>query len=107
MPNRVLGGADWEGFGIVFLEAALSQRPSIAGRTGGASDAVVDDVTGLLVDPESPHELTDALRRLFRDDRLRERLGRAGQSSPDPVYVSCGGRKLRTQQLELTPPPLE
>lgn len=78
MPNRVLGGADWEGFGIVFLEAALSGRPSIAGRTGGASDAVVHDVTGLLVDPESPSELTGALRRLLHDRGLRERLGLAG-----------------------------
>jgi phosphatidylinositol alpha-1,6-mannosyltransferase len=78
MPNRVLGGTDWEGFGIVFLEAALSGRPSIGGRTGGAGDAVVDEVTGLLVDPESPDELTGALRRLLRDGRLRDRLGRAG-----------------------------
>ena len=79
MPNRLLGGHDWEGFGIVFLEAALSGRPSIAGRTGGASDAVVDEVTGLLVDPESVTELPHALRRLLKDSQLRAQLGRAGR----------------------------
>jgi glycosyltransferase involved in cell wall biosynthesis len=98
MPNRVLGGADWEGFGIVFLEAALSRRPSIAGRTGGASDAVANDVTGLLVDPESPDELTGALRRLFRDDRLRDRLGRAGQEMARTRFTSdAAAQSLRTQ----------
>jgi phosphatidyl-myo-inositol dimannoside synthase len=80
MPNRLLGGADWEGFGIVFLEAALSARPSIAGRTGGAADAVSDEETGLLVDPEAPGALTGALRRLLSDDALRGRLGRAGEA---------------------------
>lgn len=78
MPNRLLNGLAWEGFGIVFLEAALSGRPSIAGCTGGASDAVVHERTGLLVDPESPNELTAALRRLLQDRALRDRLGRAG-----------------------------
>jgi phosphatidylinositol alpha-1,6-mannosyltransferase len=78
MPNRLLGGNDWEGFGIVFLEAALSGRPSIAGRTGGARDAVVDEVTGLLIDPESPIALRNALRRLLKDRPLRDQLGRAG-----------------------------
>jgi phosphatidylinositol alpha-1,6-mannosyltransferase len=98
MPNRVLGGADWEGFGIVFLEAALSRRPSIAGRSGGAGDAVVDEVTGLLVDPESPHELTHALRRLLQDDQLRDRLGRAGQEMARTRFTSgAAAESLRAQ----------
>lgn len=79
MPNRLLDGADWEGFGIVFLEAALSRRPSIAGRTGGTADAVVDGVTGLLIDPEHRTDLTNALRRLLADDGLRCRFGQAGE----------------------------
>lgn len=78
MPNRLLGGRDWEGFGIVFLEAALTGRPVIAGRTGGAPEAVVEGVTGLLVDPEQPGELTGAIRRLLDDAVLRGRMGRAG-----------------------------
>ncbi|MCC7417768.1 MAG: glycosyltransferase family 4 protein [Acidobacteria bacterium] len=78
MPNRLLGGADWEGFGIVFLEAALAGRPSIAGQTGGAADAVEHGVSGLLVDPESPEALARALRQLLQDQPLRDRLGRAG-----------------------------
>jgi glycosyltransferase involved in cell wall biosynthesis len=52
MPNRSLDGTDWEGFGIVFAEAGLAGRAAIGGRSGGAVDAIVDGVTGLLVDPE-------------------------------------------------------
>jgi phosphatidyl-myo-inositol dimannoside synthase len=78
MPNRVSGGSDFEGFGIVFLEAGLSQRAVIGGRNGGTADAVVDELTGLLVDPEEPGSLTRAIRRLVYDAALRDRLGRAG-----------------------------
>jgi phosphatidylinositol alpha-1,6-mannosyltransferase len=79
MPNRLLDGTDWEGFGIVFVEAALSSRPSVAGRTGGTADAVADGKSGLLVDPEREGELTAALRRLLGDEALRHRLGETGQ----------------------------
>jgi phosphatidyl-myo-inositol dimannoside synthase len=79
MPNRLLEGTDWEGFGIVFVEAAFSRRPSVAGRTGGTADAVTDEQSGLLVDPERPEQLTSALRRLLRDGALRQRLGETGE----------------------------
>ena len=80
MPNRSLDGTDWEGFGIVFLEAALARRPSIAGRAGGTGDAVLDEVTGLRVDPEDQDALTAALRRLLGDPELRQRLGTSGEA---------------------------
>ena len=41
------GGLEQEGFGIIFLEAAACGIPQIAGNSGGASDAVLDGVTGL------------------------------------------------------------
>jgi phosphatidylinositol alpha-1,6-mannosyltransferase len=79
MPNRLLDGRDFEGFGIVFLEAALAGRPTIGGRNGGVCDAVENEVTGLLVDPEVSGELSRALRRLLDDPALRARLGTAGE----------------------------
>ncbi len=42
-------GLEQEGFGIVFLEAAAAGVPQIAGDSGGASEAVAEDVTGLVV----------------------------------------------------------
>ena len=52
--NRWLG-LEQEGFGIVFLEAAAAGVPQVAGDSGGAAEAVVDGVTGLVVDePDDP-----------------------------------------------------
>jgi len=44
---------DFEGFGIVYLEANLAKKPVIAGDSGGVRDAVVHNLNGLVVDPEN------------------------------------------------------
>lgn len=72
-------GDDVEGFGIVFLEAALAGLPSVAGRSGGAPEAVLDGETGLLVDSTDPQAIAGAVQRLRADPELRRRLGRAGR----------------------------
>lgn len=79
MPNRQRPD-DVEGFGIVFLEAALYAKPSIGGNNGGVPDAVEDGVTGLLVDTsDSPVPVVTALRRLLGDPVFARRLGEAGR----------------------------
>jgi phosphatidylinositol alpha-1,6-mannosyltransferase len=72
-------GLEAEGFGIVFLEAAACGVPSVAGRSGGSHEAVVDRETGLVVDPRSVAEVRDALLRLLGDAGLRARYGAAGR----------------------------
>src|SRR3990167_3684392 len=80
LPTRVLdAGKDVEGFGIVFLEAASFGKPVIAGNTGGGTDAVIDEVTGLLVDPENISHLATAIERLYTNPVLRSRFGEAGK----------------------------
>lgn len=78
MPARYIAG-DFEGFGIVYLEANLCGKPVIAGRSGGVLDAVSDGSSGLLVDPESPPEIKEAIIKLVEDRALRERLGQQGE----------------------------
>ena len=74
-------GLEQEGFGIVFVEAAAAGVPQIAGDSGGASEAVVDGVTGLVVgDPSDPGAVAQALRTLLADPALRRRMGRASRS---------------------------
>ena len=65
---------DMEGFGIVLLEAAASGTPSVATRTGGIPDAVVDGETGTLVPSLDYGAMADALVAFLTDDHLRERV---------------------------------
>ena len=79
MASRVPpGGAGGEGFGMVYLEASARGLPVIAGRAGGAVDAVDDGVTGYLVDPESPDEVADAVLNVLTDRTRARTLGQAG-----------------------------
>lgn len=70
---------DVEGFGIVYLEASLAGIPSIAGKSGGAGEAVKNDLTGLLVKPNSIDEIEDAVLRLLDDKDLATKLGEQGR----------------------------
>lgn len=81
MPCRTRwAGMDLEGLGIVYLEASAIGLPVIAGRSGGAPDAVVADETGLVVDGRDRAALTASLVRMLRDGALRERFGAAGRA---------------------------
>ena len=79
MPNRIDNG-DVEGFGIVFLEAAATERPAVGGRTGGVGEAIADGVTGALVSGEDVDELAGVLTQLAGDPALRRRYGQAGRA---------------------------
>lgn len=82
MPSRIGVGKDRgiEGFGIVYLEANLCGRPVIGGRSGGVPDAVEEGVNGFLVDPESPTEIAGAVRCMFGDPALADRMGESGRN---------------------------
>jgi phosphatidylinositol alpha-1,6-mannosyltransferase len=78
LPNRVEQG-DVEGFGIVFLEAAASGKPTVGGRSGGVPEAMADGVTGLLVGGTDVEELAATIERLMDSEPLRRSLGEAGR----------------------------
>jgi phosphatidyl-myo-inositol dimannoside synthase len=70
------GGLEQEGFGIVFLEAAACGVAQVAGRSGGADEAVVHGETGFVVDrPHDPTASAAAIATLLDDEPLRTRLG--------------------------------
>jgi glycosyltransferase involved in cell wall biosynthesis len=67
-----------EGTPRVVLEALCRGRAVVGARAGGIPDVVVDGETGLLVDPDRPDEVADALVRLLSDRSLAARLGEGG-----------------------------
>ena len=78
--NRWMG-LEQEGFGIVFLEAAAAGIAQVAGRSGGAGEAVIDGETGLVVDrPADVVVARKAIRSLLEDRTRREQMGRGART---------------------------
>ncbi len=73
-------GLEAEGFGIVYLEAAASGVPAIAGRSGGSHEAVREGVTGHVVDPVDIAAVHHVLERLLVDPDRRAELGAAARA---------------------------
>lgn len=81
MPSRIPpDGIGGEGFGIVYLEAGAHGLPVIGGNVAGALDAIVDGVTGTLVDPTDHEAVADAAIGLLSDPDRAQRLGSEGRA---------------------------
>lgn len=100
MPSRS------EGIPLVALEAMCLGVPLVATRVGGLPEIVRPEETGILVDPEDPEALSDALRRVSEHREDGERMGRAAaayvRSRFDPhrwartiedIYCEVAGRE--------------
>ncbi len=68
-----------EGLPISLTEAAACGRPIVATRVPGCVDFVADGHNGLLVPPNDPVALAEALEKLATDAELRQRMGQAGR----------------------------
>jgi len=80
MPVRSrFAGLEVEGLGIVYLEASACGLPVIVGNSGGATDAVIDGVTGLLVDGSDIDQIADAVCKLLTDQSRAKAMGLAGR----------------------------
>ena len=69
-----------EGFSLVILEAMYLGTPVVATRVGGIPEVIREQVDGLLVEPDQPEELSNALRRALVDEGLRADLIRNGKN---------------------------
>ena len=93
--KEIQGRGEVEGFGIVFLEAGLYAKPVIGGRSGGIPDAVVDGVTGILVDPADEHAIASAIIRLLTDRELAQKMGENSKRRvEDGFNIDIFGKKL-------------
>jgi phosphatidylinositol alpha-1,6-mannosyltransferase len=80
MPSRSrFFGLEVEGLGIVYLEASACGLPVIAGSSGGAPDAVLEGVTGIVVDGENNKEIAAAAIKLLNDLNGAKAMGLAGR----------------------------
>jgi glycosyltransferase involved in cell wall biosynthesis len=77
----------WEGLPLVCLEAMASGRPVVASAVDGIPDAVLDGTTGLLVAPDDPGALAQALDALLRDAARADALGAAGRTRARTTFA--------------------
>lgn len=80
LPSR------WEGMPNALLEAMASGLPCIATRVSGSEDMIQHGANGLLVAPDDPETLADALLTLLRDPALGPQYGRAARATVEETY---------------------
>jgi len=95
-----------EPFGRVIVEGMLAGKPVIASNAGGAREIIDDGVTGLLVPPDSPSCLAEALSTLLSSPTLTNRLARAGQQMAQTQFSrSAMLDAMQTQLQSVFSPP--
>jgi glycosyltransferase involved in cell wall biosynthesis len=91
LPSRA------EGIGSVLLDAMRQQLPIIATRVGGVPEIVHDSVNGILIEPERPDQLADAIAALAASPERRAELGAHGPAIADRY----GSSRMAERYLEL------
>jgi glycosyltransferase involved in cell wall biosynthesis len=71
----VLASRHDEGFGLVLAEAGERGLASVATRSGGASEIVIDGETGILIEKSDPTQMAEAIKRLVDHKNMRDEMG--------------------------------
>ncbi|HET91538.1 MAG TPA: glycosyltransferase [Chloroflexi bacterium] len=69
----------YESFGLIYLEAMNYAKPVIGCRSGGVPEVIEDGVTGLLVEPQAPAALAEAIISTLRSPQMLREMGMAGR----------------------------
>jgi hypothetical protein len=87
-----------DGISISLLEAMLMGSFPIQSNTGAALEWIRDGVTGLVVSPEDPYVVADAIERVLKDDQL---VNEAASENAVTANVRLDGDKIREQVLKM------
>lgn len=101
VPN-ILHGIDiyclpslWEGLPIGMLEAMAMEKAVVVTAIDGAKEVIVDHQNGLLIPPQNPQKLADAIQKLYRDSELIQKLGKsAGKTVQNDFNVISMTRQI-------------
>lgn len=92
----------FESFGLIYLQAMMYGKPCIGTRVGGISEVVIDEQTGILVEPGDQDHLAAALLRLILDPDLRARLGQAGRYRYSEHFTARAWAERAVEQYKKT-----
>jgi len=76
-----------EAFALAPMEAMAHGAPTIFTQRCSGPELIEHEVDGLLVDPESPAQIADAILRVLRDRELAQRLGEAGRRKMETRFA--------------------
>ena len=76
-----------EGFGMAFLDASFHKVAVIGSRSGGVIDAIKDNYTGLLCEPENIDDITKKISILANNSEIRNQLGKQGHELAVKSYI--------------------
>jgi glycosyltransferase involved in cell wall biosynthesis len=92
-------GLNFEGFGLVYLEAGAYGLPVVATRSGGVPDAVKDGITGFLAEEGDIQGTAEGIIRLLSDPELNRRMGRANREWAETLsWERCAAEQFRMYQ---------
>jgi glycosyltransferase involved in cell wall biosynthesis len=103
----------WEGMPNALLEAMACGLPCVATRVGGSEDLICDGRNGLLVEPESPIQMAQALCRIIDDPYLAQHLGQQARATVissyqlDAIARQCLDLYRHLLREEKSPPPFK
>ncbi|GAK57259.1 putative glycosyl transferase, group 1 [Candidatus Vecturithrix granuli] len=75
-----------EGLSNALLEGMAAGKPIVATHVSGNPELIVDGHTGILVPPDNPERLAQAILRLLADQDLRSNMGKAGRQRAEQVF---------------------
>lgn len=99
----------WESFGYVCLEAMAAARGVIGSWNGGMAELLDGGCCGILINPDDPRQIADAILSLFDDSARRAELGRAARervlteysfATLGPVYESAYRQAIENRRLK-------
>jgi glycosyltransferase involved in cell wall biosynthesis len=88
---RIAEDGDRDGLPNVLMEAQSQRLPVVSTAMPAIAELVIDGETGLLTPPDDPDRLAEAIERLLRDPRLRDRYAEAGFRRVRSVFSAAGG----------------
>jgi glycosyltransferase involved in cell wall biosynthesis len=74
LPCKQDSQGDMDGIPVVLMEAMLSGVPVISTKISGIPELIIDNESGLIVEPSDSEALADAIRQLIEDDKLRKKV---------------------------------
>jgi len=83
----VVPSIDQEALALVNIEAMACGLPVIASKIGGMPEAIIDNKTGILVEPNNANALADAIEFLIDNESIRKRMGKSGRKRVEKYFT--------------------